>query len=197
MKDCWKKNEKKVKIIGIAGAIRGSGATHLSIALANYTASGLGEKTACLELGGHGEMSHWKAAGTKGYFTDAKIDYYPDLKKEQIPVLLNCGYETIIMDFGDAYKSYQGELLRCDRKIMLLNLNPWQEFAARKLVQTVPFYAGVNVQKSVKKAVEREFKISVMELPSIPDPTCIRSEQFSCMNLILACDAVNYKRRKL
>ena len=204
MKDCWKKNEKKVKIIGIAGAIRGSGATHLSIALANYTASGLGEKTACLELGGHGEMSHWKEAGTKGYFTDAKIDYYPDLKKEQIPVLLNCGYETIIMDFGDAYKSYQGELLRCDRKIMLLNLNPWQAYAARELLEEIqsdkwgnirPVFASLNPQKMVKNAIEQEFKIQVISLPLIPDPFRIRPETFACMDFLSGGLAAKYKRR--
>ena len=90
------------------------------MALANYLASGLGEKTAYLELCGHGEVSHWKETNPKGYFTDIKIDYYPDLKREQIPILLNHPYEKIIMDFGDAYLNFREELLRCDGKIFLL-----------------------------------------------------------------------------
>ena len=209
MKDCWKKKEKTqktVKSIGIAGAIRGSGATHLSVALANYAASGLGEKTACLELGGHGELAHWKAVNKKGYFTDAKIHYYPDFKKEQIPVLINCAYEKIIMDFGDAYISCQGELLRCDRKIVLLNLNPWQEFTAKRMIEriqsgewgnAVPVYASVNAVKAIKKSIEREYRISIAEIPLIPNPACVSQEAFSCMNFLSGHDAKYYKKKKL
>lgn len=175
------------------------------MALANYAASGLGEKTACLELGGQQEFGRWKTAGREGYFTEAGIDYYPGLDKTQIPMLLNCGYEIIIMDFGDDYRNASGELLRCDRKIILLSLNPWQEFAARKLVQTVqsaewgnavPVYAGVHIQKPVKKALEKEFGISVLTLPVIPDPVCIRAEEFPCMDLILGRRTENNKRKK-
>lgn len=177
----------------------------MSVALANYAASGLGERTACLELGGHGEWTHWKAVNQKGYFTDAKIDYYPCLTEDKIPTLLNCGYEKLIMDFGDEYKKYYGELLRCDRKIILLNLNPWQEFAARKIVQAVqngqwgnamPVYASVHAQESVKRALEKELKISVIKLPAIPDPMHILPEEFPCMDFILGRGAMNYKRRK-
>ena len=66
--------QRNVRSIGIAGSICGSGVTHLSIALANYAASGLGEKTACLELSRHGELRHWKAVNEKNYFTDAGIN---------------------------------------------------------------------------------------------------------------------------
>ena len=177
----------------------------MSVALANYAASGLGEKTACLELGGHGELSRWKAANKEGYFTDKKIHYYPEFLKEQIPILINCEYEKIVMDFGDAYISCQGELLRCDRKIVLLNLNHWQEFAARKMIERIlsgewgnaaPVYAAVNSISSVKKSVERDYKISVLEIPRISDPRCIRSEEFPCMDQILGREAKGYKKRK-
>ncbi len=198
MKDCWKS-------IGIAGSIRGSGATHLSVALANYAASGLGEKTACLELGGHGELANWKMAEEEGYFTDQKIHYYPDVKKEQIPIILNRGYERIIMDFGDAYVSFREELLRCDRKVMLLNLNPWQEFAARRMLDAMgrkdwgnikPLYAGRNAQKACKKTLEREYGVTILEIPLIPEPGRIRADEFSCMDLILGRAAGKNKRRK-
>ena len=173
--------------------------------MANYAASGLGEKTACLELGGQGELAHWNEVNRKGFFTEAGIDFYPNLKKEQIPILLNCGYETVIMDFGDDYQGCIGELLRCDRKILLLNLNPWQKFAAQKIVQSVqcgewgdmaPVYASVHAQESVKKALEKEYRISIAKLPVIPDPTCICAEEFPYMDFILGRGSANYKRRK-
>ena len=178
----------------------------MSVALANYAASGLGEKTACLELGGHGELAHWKAANAKGYFTDKQIHYYSDCKREQIPTLINSGYEKIILDFGDAYKSCQGELLRCDRKIVLLGLNPWQKFAAEKMIEqiqgeewgnTEPIYASIHAVKAIKRAVEREYRISVTEIPILPDPTCISRREFSYMDFLLGRDAANYRKKKL
>ncbi len=178
----------------------------MSVALANYAASGLGERTACLELGGHGELAHWKAVNAKGYFTDKRIHYYPDFKKEQIPTLMNSGYEKIIMDFGDAYKSCQGELLRCDRKIVLLSLNSWQKFAAEKMLEQIqseewgnaePIYASVHAVKAVKRAIEREYQILVTELPILPDPACISRKEFSYFDLLLGRDAANHKKKKL
>ena len=203
--DCWKKKEKIRKSIGIAGSVCGSGATHLSVALANYAASALGENTACLELGRQGEFAYWKTASPKGYFKDSGIDYYPGMKMEHIPTLLNCGYETIIMDFGNDYQNCFGEILRCDRKIILLNLNPWQEFAAKKLVQavqsekwgnTVPVYAGIHLHEPIKKALEKEFQISIVKLPFIPDPTRINPEAFPSLDYLLCYNAANYKRIK-
>ncbi len=176
------------------------------MALANYAASGLGEKTAYLELGGHGEIAHWKPANEKGFFTDAGICYYPDFKREQIPILLNQGYEKIIMDFGDAYLSFREELLRCDQKVFLLNLNPWQKYAAKKLISTVrnedwggmnPLYAGVNVEETVKRSAEREYGVQIVKIPILPNPKCIRSAEFSCMNLILESAAAKAKRKPL
>ena len=171
--------QRNVRSIGIAGSICGSGVTHLSIALANYAASGLGEKTACLELNRHGELRHWKAVNEKNYFTDAGISYYPDVQKDKIPILLNRDYDKIIMDVGDAYIEFREELLRCDQKIVLLNLNPWQEFAAERLI------AGVFIEDAIRKKFEKTYGIQMLKIPWIPDPRCIHTEDFSCMEYLL------------
>ena len=175
------------------------------MALANYAAGGLGEKTAYLEICGHGEISHWKEINKDGYFTDQGVCYYPNLKKEQIPILLNHGYERIIMDFGDEYIAFREELLWCERKVFLLNLNPWQEFDAKKMINNVkdkswgeaqPVYAGRNAQKAIKKAVEKECKIAVKEIPLIEDPRQVKEEAFSFMDFILGTPAKTVKKRK-
>lgn len=174
------------------------------MALANYTASGLGEKTAYLELCGHGEISHWKEINQKGYFTDIKIDYYPDLKREEIPILMNRPYEKMIMDFGDAYLNFREELLRCDQKIFLLNLNPWQKFAAEKMIHATederwgrikPFYLSVNAQKDVKKKVEKKYAVEIMEAPFLPNPRAIPAEKFPCMDSMLGNPIARRTRR--
>lgn len=199
MKDCWKS-------IGIAGSIRGSGVTHLSVALANYAASGLGKKTAYLELHANGEIAHWKKAGAEGYFIDKKIHYYPKLKREQIPILLNCDYECVIMDFGDEYICFRKELLCCDKKVFLLNLNLWQNFYAKKLLDMIrkeewgniqPLYASANVQKKMKLDLENDYGIQIEKIPFIPDPVCIKSDIFACFDRILGHSAVKAKRKNL
>ena len=154
----------------------------------------------------YGEIAHWKEAGEQGYFTDRRIHYYPNLKREQIPILLNRDYECVIMDFGDEYFDFREELLRCDRKIFLLNLNLWQKFTAEKLLCTVqkeewgsiqPIYASVNAQYKVKQEVEKEYRIQVTEIPSILNPVCVTSDKFAYLNMILGHSAVRAKRKNL
>lgn len=178
----------------------------MSVALANYAAGGRNESAAYLELFGHGEMAHWNKTNEKGYFIDHKIHYYPNVQRKEIPILLNCGYEKMIMDFGDAYEEFCGEILRCDMKIFLLNLNPWQEFAAVKMVKAVqkenwggikPFYASVNAISSIQEKVEKEHGIEINEIPTISNPRHIRSEYFTCMDAMLGCPAAKKKKKKL
>lgn len=177
----------------------------MSVALANYAAGGLNEKTAYLELFGQEEMSRWKEKNENGYFVDQKVFYYPEFDREQIPILLNRNYEKIIMDFGDAYIQFREEILRCDRKIFLLNLNPWQKFAAEKMVNIVqnkywgdiePVYMSVNAQPAEKEKMEKEFGIEITEVPFIKNPRLVMSEEFSCMDFILGSFAASKKRKK-
>lgn len=177
----------------------------MSVALANYAASALGEKTAYLELNKHDEIRHWKNAGENGYFKDSCIHYYPNLNKEEIPIILNRDYERIIMDFGDAYAGFREEMLRCGRKVFLLNLNFWQKFAAEKMADSVlekewggiqPFYASANMQKSVKREMEKEYGIQILEIPFLENPKCVRTDAFACMDIILGRSAAKTKRKK-
>lgn len=158
-----------------------------------------------LDMGGHGELAHWKQMDETGVFTDLNVVYYPDAKKEQIPVLLNQEYDKIIMDFGDRYLSFREELMRCDQKILLLNLNPWQEFAARRMVTTVqnedwggirPIYAGLHTNASIKHAVEKDYRIRIKEIPVIPNPRCITADEFSYMDAMLGRTALQIRKQK-
>ena len=158
-----------------------------------------------MELDGHGQIAHWKEANEQGYFIVNEVHYYPDVKREQIPILLNQKYENIIIDFGDEYRRFREDLLHCDRKIFVMNLNPWQEFAAQEMVCAVaqknwggmkPIYAGVNIQHAEKKLIERNCHITIMDIPPIPNPKCIGEEQFSFFDRILGRFAANRKRKR-
>lgn len=172
--------------------------------MANYAASGLGEKTACVEVQGHGQLSQWKTVKDSGYFTDRGVYYYPNYAKDRIPMLLNQDYEKIILDFGDAYISCREEILRCDRKLFLLNLNPWQCSAARYLIRTVqkeewghiqPVFGSVCASPKIKKAVEKEFQIRIEAVPLLEEPCCIPGSAFAGMHLFIGSAAAKKQKR--
>ena len=130
------KTNKEHLIIGIAGTSAGLGVTHLCITLANYTASKQRKKTACLELTdaktfeqlGLSHLVHnkkWKDAANR-YFTIHDVDYYPNVQKGELPLLINSGYEILILDFGTLNHTSLDELLRCDRKFLLCSHAPWR-----------------------------------------------------------------------
>ncbi len=68
------------------------------------------------------ELSRWKTPGKSGYFTEKGVHFYPNVKREDIPILLNRDYKRLIFDFGEKYLFFREEILRCDRKIFLLNI---------------------------------------------------------------------------
>lgn len=130
------KNAKEHLIIGIAGTAAGLGVTHLCIALANYTASKQRKKTACLELAatksfeqlGLCHLVHKEVKdAAHHYFKIHDVDYYPNIQKEDLPLLTNSGYEILILDFGTLNNTCLDELFRCDRKFLLCSSAPWRK----------------------------------------------------------------------
>lgn len=209
--NCCKKKvvntkETHTRTVAIAGSVQGCGVTHLAVSLANYTASGLGEKTAYIEASGHGEMSHWKNPGEMGYFTEKRVHYYPDVKRKDIPIILNRDYERVFFDFGEKYLLYREEILRCDIKIFLINLNIWQIFAAKKMLKELkepewgglePLIASAFVFPKEKQKIEKEFHISIIEIPKIPDSFAIPGRLFAIMKQLLAYTVTEKKKRSL
>lgn len=151
-------------------------------------------------------MSHWKRAEKEGYFPEKKVHYYPDVKREDIPIILNRDYERIIFDFGDQYLLFREEILRCDQKIFMMNLNTWQVYAAQKLLQElgeqnwggiVPFFACVHGFPGEKRKIEKTFQIKIMEISGIQNPFSIPGAFFSIMDLLLAHSVKGKKKRSL
>ena len=175
----------------------------MAISLANYAASGLLEKSAYIEAGGKGELSHWKRPNEQGYFKEKRVHYYPDVKMEDIPIILNREYERIIFDFGEKYLLFREEILRCDQKIFLMNLNIRQNFAAEKLLRelrkedwgkTSPLFASAFAIPGEKQKMEKTFRIHIMDIRGIPNAFCISRDTFPMMNRLLA-ETVPVKKR--
>ncbi|MCM1258160.1 MAG: hypothetical protein NC307_09950 [Roseburia sp.] len=130
-----------------------------------------------------------------GFFEEKRVHYYPSVKKEDIPIILNRDYEKMIFDFGEKYLLFREEILRCDQKIFLLNLNLWQKFAAERLLLelkeqdwggVVPLFASNFASERVKSQIEKEFRIQIMEITGIPDAFAVPAGSFSMMNRLLA-----------
>ena len=108
------------RTVAIAESTIGCGATDLAVCLANYAASGLGETTAYLELNQRDEIKYWKEVNKEGYFLEKGVHYYPKIRKERIPLLMNQNYDRIIFNIGTCYVECREEILRCEQKIFLL-----------------------------------------------------------------------------
>ncbi len=151
-------------------------------------------------------MSHWKSAGEMGYFTEKGVHYYPDVKRRDIPIILNRDYQRVIFDFGEKYLLYREEILRCDIKIFLMNLNIWQIFAAKKMLRELkepewgevePLFASAFASPKEKQKIEKEFHVSVTEITNIPDSFAIPGSLFATMNRLLAYTVSEKKKRSL
>lgn len=54
------------------------------------------------------------------------IDYYCGVAKDKLYSILGGGYQCIIIDFACDYKGIIGELLVCDKIILVTSLKPWR-----------------------------------------------------------------------
>lgn len=138
-----------------------------------------------------------------GFFEEKRVHYYPDVKKEDIPIILNRDYEKVIFDFGEKYLSFREEILRCDQKIFLLNLNIWQKFAAERLLlelkeqdwdSVTPLFVSFHDNEKVKSQIEREYQIKVLKLSGIEDAFGVSAQSFSLMNRLLG-ESIPTKRK--
>lgn len=120
------------QIIGIIGAERGMGATHLSILMANYFCSGCGETVSVLEWNRHGHFSRFGSvctgAGTgEPVYEIQEADFYPEADEICLAKCLRGGYQRIIIDFGTLKELKSAELLRCHKVFLIISFSEWQE----------------------------------------------------------------------
>ena len=142
------KIQKEHYIFGIAGSLEGLGVTHLCIALANYMASKKRKKTACLELSNTSAFEQLSRYGmpsalptkTSAHrsFQIYDVDYYPQVQKDNLPVLINSGYEILILDLGLLHTDCLDELYRCDKKFILCSAAPWKQQAMLSRIASYP-----------------------------------------------------------
>ncbi len=173
------------RLIGVTGAGRGTGTTHLSLLGANYLAGCCGRRTALLEWNGHGDLaalgeallgrnrSRENSPGEPYRLLD--VDYYQRGGPELLSDCMAGSYEDIIMDLGELREEIRREWLRCDVIILTASLTEWKvqaflEFlAGEKRLDSRWIYTAAFGSEDTRSAVERQFRISLRRIPFLPD----------------------------
>ena len=88
--------------IGIIGIGMGCGVTHLTIALANYLQSGMGKKTAVIELSGQNALKDMIQEEGNERHELLGIHYFTDVSIGKIAEVINSRYEAFVRDLGGA-----------------------------------------------------------------------------------------------
>ena len=115
--------------------------------------------------------------GNRTVFDIHGVDYYPDITPDELPELYNQGYRI-------------NEFLRCDRKLVIGSLAPWNIRQYRELLESISHYTNLGEgfycltrTESPKQIRDfsRLYQISISSVPSIPDPFYIKKEHFSIL----------------
>lgn len=168
----------KGEVVGIIGAGKSVGVTHLSVWMANYLWGARRKTVAVLEWNDHGSfgcMGMFCGKETKS-FAIAGVDYYEQAGPQELARCLEKEYSYIIVDFGNITEDSLWECARCDRKIVVGACTEWQ---ADAFLETVGRsrkkdknwnYAAVFGSEEVRREMEKVFHIKVWRIPLRTDP---------------------------
>lgn len=122
------------------------------------------------------------------------VDYYPHVAGNEVPALLNQGYDYLILDMGSMKEADHSEFLRCDRKLVLGSLAPWkiwtyEEFFRQfsnsvNLGEGFYYLAQTGTTKNIPQ-FSKAHHISMSGVPFIKNPFQIEKELFLFLGTLL------------
>lgn len=129
--------EKRCRMIGIAGSNTGVGCTHFSIMLTNYLAGYLRRKAILLEFNESGDLEKLEYVctgqmGQKNPYRVLDADYYKYAGPEAVKEVLQRGYDDILIDFGSVKDGANELYWRCDKKFLVGSFTEWQQESFRE-----------------------------------------------------------------
>ncbi len=180
---CYKGKEPMKRTIGVLGSERGTGVTHLCIALSNFISLESGGEVKLLDVSGTGELRQIKTAKEGRLFG---VSYFPDTRKEQIPRLMSESYDYMILDFGNDSESNYAEFLRCTKKIVLGSFCPWKRQAYDRFMQFAKKeknyadweFCELFGKKEDKKEFKRLYGVPLRRIPFILNPYELGKDEF-------------------
>ncbi len=128
-----RKNESKkrgFRTVGIMGAVKGCGSTHITLMVADMIKKKEGGRIACVDLSGGSDYffvckaEDGDTVGEKLVFKD--IGYYPKGNEQLLLKLINEDYDHIIIDFGNRSRVAKKEFMLCDVKLLVGLTSDWR-----------------------------------------------------------------------
>jgi hypothetical protein len=175
------------RLVGVAGAGRGTGATHLSILAANYLSGCRQHKTALIQWNTHGDFmriedtlrgNRRKGAESHKY-TLLEVDYYKMGDARLLAECMEDGYDDIIIDFGEMREAVREEWLRCGNQVMTASLSEWKLeaflgfLAGEKKLGKGWIYAAAFGSEDTRREIEKQFRITLNRIPFSVDAFCV------------------------
>lgn len=167
------------RTIGIIGAGRHTGATHLAVWLGNYMAGVRREKTAVLEWNAHEDFQRLKHfclqkpgnCPEPRFFRILEADYYANAGAKELADCMNQDYRRILIDFGEITGENIFECARCDRKVIVGAFSEWQAEAFLELVRGETRrdkswkYVAAFGSDETRKECEKTFRVEILRVP--------------------------------
>ena len=165
------KTVKPQRLMGIAGAGRGTGVTHFCILTANYLSNSLHPFSEAFQL--------------------METDYFTRGDAQVLARCIDRSYDDIIIDFGELRKEIHAEWLRCSTKCVVASLNDWKLEAFLEFLSSEEklsdgwIYAAAFGSRRTQHDIERQFHISLSRIPFSEDAFSIDRNMMSWFKEIL------------
>ena len=161
--------EKRCRMIGIAGSNTGVGCTHFSIMLTNYLAGYLRRKAILLEFNESGDLEKLEYVctgqmGQKNPYRVLDADYYKYAGPEAVKEVLQRGYDDILIDFGSVKDGANELYWRCDKKFLVGSFTEWQQESFREF----------EMEQRAKQ--KKRFRINAERIPFSADAFLVTKE---------------------
>lgn len=191
--DFQRKRQKDKISIGIFGVEIGCGATHLAIALANYLQSGLGRKSAVVELSGQNELKALTEREGNEQRELLGVRYFTGICQEQVPEIFNSRYEAFVLDLGTDFVSAREELLRCDRKIVIGSISPWKVSAYQYFIEQITMqqhaddweYLCLFGDRHDARKIQKRYGIHMLVVPFLENPFYLKRQDIAFLQKII------------
>lgn len=190
-------NNKVIRTIGIVGAHHGAGVTYTALMIGLYLSERLGEDTALLESNNHCDFDRiqsayaWSSEETNGFYFH-QLTCYKEVMPNQYGTILSQNYENIVLDFGVGVNTNLEEFLRCNIKIIMGGLAPWDQdkllgftrareelYRNRSIIYLVPYS-----NKSAIKRLSGKLLGQIYEVPYEKEPTMVSKKSCKLFNNI-------------
>ena len=121
---------KNKKVIGVIGASRKMGVTHICLSIANFLQSALKQEVLYIELSEDSQLLPVvgeKQINFDGHmaFSYKKVTYVLACDVEEAISLIDSWKGHIVIDISDYTEKTNQVFCRCDKKIMIGSMKPW------------------------------------------------------------------------